>query len=95
MKSRKDKDMVAMFKEVYKELNAKGHHTALHILNNECSKAVKQYISSEKLTSNLLSLTAIASNQAKQAVKSAKYHTLASLITLDPNCLIRLWLQHN
>ena len=41
MKSRKDEDMVATFKGIYGELNAKGHRPALHVLDNECSKAVK------------------------------------------------------
>ena len=60
MQSRKDIDMVATFKEIYNKLNAKGHHPALHVLGNECSKAVKQYFTSEKLRSNLLSPTTIA-----------------------------------
>ena len=30
-------------------------------------------------------------NAAEPAVKTVKYHTLASLATLDPNCSIQLW----
>ena len=40
MKSRKDEDMVATFKDIYDELKAKGHEPSLHVLDNECSKAV-------------------------------------------------------
>ena len=40
MKSRKDEDMVATFNIIYDELKARGHKPALHVLDNECSKAV-------------------------------------------------------
>ena len=48
MKRRKDEDMVTTFKEVYDELKTKGHQPKLHVLDNECSKAVKNYIVTEK-----------------------------------------------
>ena len=63
IKSRKDEDMVAAFTSVYQELKTYGHKPALHVLNNECSKAVKQYVTSEKLTSNSPSLITIAPTQ--------------------------------
>ena len=47
MKSRKDKEMVRTFQDIYSEVKAKGHKPALHVLDNECSKAVRQYITSE------------------------------------------------
>ena len=42
MKSRKDADMVFTFKEVHEELKTKGHQPTLHVLDNECSKAVEK-----------------------------------------------------
>ena len=48
MKSRKDADIVSTFKEVYEELKTKGHQSKLHVLDNECSKAVKNYIVAEQ-----------------------------------------------
>ena len=41
MKNREDEEMVSAFKSCYKELNEKGHHPTLHVLDNECSRAVK------------------------------------------------------
>ena len=37
MKNREDEEMVLAFKSCYKELNDKGHHPTLHVLDNECS----------------------------------------------------------
>ena len=91
MKSRKDEDMVATFTEIYEELQAKGHQPALHVLDNECSKAVKNYITSQETGIQLVEPHNHRVNAAEPAVKTVKYHTLASLATLDPNCPIQLW----
>ena len=91
MKSRKDEDMVATFKNIYDELKAKGHEPSLHVLDNECSKAVKNYITSEETRIQLVEPHNHRVNAAEPAVKSVKYHTIASLATMDPNCPIQLW----
>jgi hypothetical protein len=40
-KNREDIEMVIDFKSCYDKLNSKGHHPTLHMLNNQCSHAVK------------------------------------------------------
>ena len=37
MKNREDEEMRSAFKYCYDELNSKGHHPTLHVLDNECS----------------------------------------------------------
>ena len=44
LKSRKDEDMVAAFQSAYEELKKKGHNPTLHVLDNECSRAVRTFI---------------------------------------------------
>lgn len=44
MKNRKESKMVELVKSCYDELTAKGHHVTPHVLDNECSMAVKQYL---------------------------------------------------
>ena len=58
IKSRKNEDTVTTFKEVYGKLKTKEHQPKFHVLDNECSKAVKNYIVTEK-TYNSLNLTTI------------------------------------
>jgi hypothetical protein len=41
MKDRENEDMITAFKICHDELNSKGHHPTLHVLDNECSRAVK------------------------------------------------------
>ena len=91
MKSRKNADIVSTFKEVYEELETKGHQPKLHVLDNECSEAVKNYIISEQTNMQLIEPHNHCVNTAERAVKSLKYHALAAFATLDPNCPIQLW----
>ena len=91
MKSRKDEDMVRTFQMVYDELEAKGHRPALHVLDNECSRAVKNYITSQQTNIQLVEPHNHRVNAAEPAVKCVKYHTIASFATLDPDCPIQLW----
>ena len=44
IKSRKDEDMVETFRSIYNELKTLGHKPSLHVLDNECSRAVKKYL---------------------------------------------------
>ena len=60
MKSRKDEDMITTFKEVYDKLKTKEHQPNLHVLDNECSKAVKNCIVANYQTYNSLNPTTIA-----------------------------------
>ncbi len=91
MRSRRDEDIVPTFKDIYSDIKAKRHKPALHVLDNECSKAVKNYINSEDTSIQLVELHNHRVNVAETAVKCIKYHTLASFATLDPDCPIQLW----
>ena len=44
MKDRENKNMSAAYKEVYNKLEANGHRPQLHILDNECSKCIQNYL---------------------------------------------------
>ena len=74
--------------DVYKKLNTKGNHPALHVPDNEYIKAVKHYITSKNTYIQLVEPHSHRMNAAELAVKSTKHHTIANLTTLDPNCPI-------
>lgn len=44
MKSQTEAEIIKAFQSCYNELNAKGHHPTLRVLDNECSLVVKQYL---------------------------------------------------
>ena len=83
--------MVATFKDMYQTLEDCGLHHKLHVLDNECSKAVQDYVWSEGATIQLAEPYNHCVNAAEPAVKLVKYHVLAGLATVHPDCPLQLW----
>ena len=83
--------MATIFRDVYSDLRARGQALSLHILDNERSKAVKNYIRSEETSIQLVEPHNYRVNAAKPAFKRVKYYTIPSLATIDPNRPIHLW----
>ena len=54
MKNRTDASMIEVFKEVYLPLQQKGSNPKLHVLDNECSKAIKNFVNSQKTAIQLI-----------------------------------------
>lgn len=91
MKSRSDEHMVKTFQDIYTYLKTKNLSTKLHVLDNECSKAVKTYINSQQVKIQLVKPHNHRVNAAETAVKAAKYHLISALATVDSNCPLQLW----
>ena len=80
-----------MFQELYAYLREQGIQPRLHVLDNECSKAIKTFLRSQDTDIQLVKPHNHRVNAAETAVKAAKYHMIAALATLDVNCPIQLW----
>ena len=91
MKGRTDKDMVEVFQDIYGYLREQNLTPALHVMDNECSKAIKNFIKKENVNIQLVKPHNHRVNAAEPAVKSAKYHTIVGLATVDITCPLRLW----
>jgi len=91
MKSRNDECMVATFKDIYEYLQSKKLAPKLHVLDNECFKAVQRYIKGQQVNIQLVEPHNHRVNAAETAVKAVKYHMLAALATIDPTCPLQLW----
>ena len=90
MKGMYDLDMIAVFKEIYEELELRNCKPKLHVLDNQCSKAVKSYIKKENVNIQLIEPYNHRVNAAEPAVKTAKYHIIADLGTVNVNCPLQL-----
>ena len=62
----------------------------LHILDNECSKAVQKYVKAERVEIQLVEPHNHRVNAAEPAVKAIKYHIIAAQVTVDRDCPIQL-----
>ena len=91
MKSREDESMIAAYEEVYSKFEGLGHKPQLHILDNECSKCIQNFLEKKDTKRHHVAPHNHRVNAAEPAVKTAKYHLIATLATLDRNCPIQLW----
>ena len=93
MEGMDDGNMIAVFKEIYKELEIQNCKPKLHVLDNHCSKAIKSHIRKEKVNIQLVKPYNHRVSAAEPAVKTAKYHIIAGLGTVNVNCPLQLWCQ--
>jgi hypothetical protein len=91
MKSREDGSMITAFTSIYSKLGSIGYKPTLHILDNECSRAVHKFLTSKETARQNVKAHHQNSNAAEPAVKSAKYHIISHVATLDNDCPIQLW----
>ncbi len=91
MKDRMDACMFQTFKDVYEFLDICNCKPKLHVLDNECSRVLQTYIKKEDTRIQLVEPHNHRVNAAETAVKAAKYHIIAGLQTVDPECPPQLW----
>ena len=91
MPNRTDASMVATFKDIIEEPKSCGHQPQLNVMDNECSKAVQQYITSEKIDIQLVEPQDHRFNAAERAIQTFKHHFIAGLATVDIDFPIQLW----
>ena len=91
MKSREDASTMEAFTSIYTELEAAGHKPKLHVLDNECSRAVQNFLIKKGTAIQNAEAHNHKVNAAEPEVKTAKYHITAHVATLDHQCPIQLW----
>ena len=90
MKSREDASMVEAFTSIYADLEAIGHKPKLHVLDNECSRAVQIFPKIKITTRQNVDAHHHNANAAEPTVKTAKHHIISHIATMDASCPIQL-----
>ncbi len=83
--------MITAFKEVIKVLQTRRYHSALNVMDNECSTMVERYIWSEKINIQLVPPHNHRANAAEGAIATFKEHFIAALATVNQLCPLQLW----
>ena len=91
MPNRTDASMINVFKDIYETLKTRGWQPKLHVLDNECSKAVQKYIREENVRIQIVEPHNHRVNAAEPAVKTTKYHLVAGLATVHKDCPLQIW----
>ena len=88
MKGQKDEHMVEVFQDIYDYLRERNLPPNLHVMDNECLRAIKKFIKKENVDIQLVEPHNHRVSAVEVAVKSVKYNTIAALATVDPTCLL-------
>ena len=91
MKSRESTDMQTAFKEVYLYLIQRNHKPQLHVMDNECSLEVKNYITSMNTTIQFVEAHQHRSNTTERAIQTFKNHFISGLCTVNKLFPLQLW----
>ena len=83
--------MIEVFTDVYKMLQQNGSNPSLHVLDNKCSKTIKTSVADQQTAIQLIELHNHRVNAAEVAVKTAKYHFIAALVTVALEYPLQLW----
>ena len=81
------------FEDVYSYLSSKRFKPKLNIIDNQCSKRIQNYITSQGTDIQLVNPDNHRVNAAERAIQTWKNHYVAGLSTTDPNCPFQLWCQ--
>ena len=91
MKSRSDESFVGAHKKIYDELKARGCKPTLNVTDNECSKAVQKYITSQNVNYQLVDPKNHRSNAAERAIQTFKNHFISGLCSVSTGFPLQLW----
>ena len=88
MKSRGDLSMVQAYTSIYANLEKIGHKPKLHVLDNECSHAVQNFPKIKDTARQNVKAHHDNANAAEPTVKTATYHIISHIATMDASCPI-------
>ena len=91
LKSRHDNDTIKAYEEIYTMLTSRGLKPKLYWLDNEASKALKNFITKEQTQYQLTPPHIHRCNMAERAIRTFKNHFISGLCSVDKNFPLHLW----
>ena len=91
MKDRGNESFVSSYKDVYKCLESWGSKPTLNVMDNEISKALQNYVSSQDVNWKLVETDNHQVNAAERAIQTFKNNFISGLCTIDPIYHLQLW----
>lgn len=91
MPNRSAKAHVQAYTTVHNRLVKAGLRPQLHMLDNECSDLLREYITNQGTKLQTTPVGIHRRNAAERAIQTFKNHFIAGLATTDPNFPLHLW----
>lgn len=91
MKNREKETIIEKFEEIYKYLIAQKFAPKLHVMDNECSKFLTEFIENGGTKIQLVEPHQHRVNAAERAIQTFKNHFIAGLCTVHPQFPLQLW----
>ena len=91
MKNRTKEEQLRVFHDVYDYLKHRRFEPCLHIMDNECSKTIQDFIARNKTSLQLVEPHQHRVNAAERAIQTFKNHFVAGLCTVDKAFPLQLW----
>ena len=89
--SRSKTELLHTVTKFYEQLKERGLKLRLHILDNECSTLMKNFIREAGATHQLVPPGLHQALIADREIQAFKAHLIAGLSSCDPKCFLRLW----
>jgi hypothetical protein len=96
LRSTKIRDISARIKaftSVCAQLEAGGHLSKQHVLNNKCSRTIQEFLIKQGIARHNVKANNHTINTAEQTVKSENYQVIYSVVVLNKHCLVELWIR--
>ena len=91
MKNREKGSVIEAFKSIYNYLSERNFKPKLHVMDNEISKDIEQYITDQKTKIQFVEPHQHRVNAAERAIQTYKNHLVSGLCTVDPLFPLQLW----
>jgi hypothetical protein len=91
MKNRTDGEMIWAYTSLHEQLINAGLKTTIQVMDNECSKAFRQYLADEHIYLQLVPPHLHRQNAVERAIQTFKNHFVAGLCSVDKQFPMHLW----
>jgi hypothetical protein len=91
MKNITDKEMIRGYTTLHQQLMDAGLKPELKIMDNECSRALRQYLTGQNIDLQMVQPHLHRQNVAERAIQTFKNHCVAGICSVDRKFPMHLW----
>ncbi len=83
--------ILAAYQQQLKLLESKGHKIKVNVMDNQASKVIKKYLTTQQCNNLLVEPNNHRVNAAERTIQTFKAHFISALATINSNFPLQLW----